>query len=215
MHLTSSARRLATSGVVGTVAALVLAAFPGAASAAPHPEPHAAATATTVGPTAPATALHAVADLAAQRLATAGLVAAAKYGTGGPIDDPVREQQVLDAVAQHAREIGADPNETVRVFRDQIEANKLVQRALFSRWDAHPGEAPTERPDLGQVRQEINRINGALVRALAESAALRHAPSCDGRLVAAAAHVRHEHRLDALHTTALARALPSVCAPRS
>ncbi|MFK4066420.1 chorismate mutase [Streptomyces sp. NPDC029674] len=60
------------------------------------------------------------------------LPAAAKYGTGSPIDDPARERQVLEAVAGQAEEIGADPEATVRVFRDQIEAHgaALSLRAL-------------------------------------------------------------------------------------
>lgn len=230
MQPTSFARHLPRAGGVAIAAAtvLVLAAPPpvAAAVAASRPVPAPAAVAAIAAPppmrapatalaAAPVTALHTVADLAARRLATADLVAAAKYGTGAPIDDPVRERQVLDAVARQARDIGADPQETVRVFRDQIEANKLVQRALFHQWDTHPAEAPTERPDLTRVREEINRVNAALVHALADSAPSRHAPSCDGRLVAAAAHVRHERALDSLHATALARSLPSVCASNS
>ncbi|WP_327321575.1 chorismate mutase [Streptomyces sp. NBC_01210] len=155
--------------------------------------------------------LHTIADLSAQRLTTADLVAAAKYGTGSPIDDPAREKQVLDSVAQQARDLGADPEATVRIFRDQIEANKLVQRALFHRWDADSSQAPTERPDLEEVRKEINRVNAALVRSIADSASARPAPYCDGLLIASAAHVRHERQLDALHSIALARSLRSVC----
>ncbi|MEV7192099.1 chorismate mutase [Streptomyces sp. NPDC093510] len=167
--------------------------------------------ATTASP-GPYVRLRPLADLSAQRLATADLVAAAKYGTDSPIDDPARERQVLDAVADQAREIGADPAVTVRIFRDQIEANKVVQRGLFRRWDADPSQAPTHRPDLAEVRKEINRVNGELVRGIAASPEARTAPYCGGVLTAAAAQVRHEHRLDALHSVALGRALRSVCA---
>ncbi|MEV6752435.1 chorismate mutase [Streptomyces sp. NPDC051214] len=157
--------------------------------------------------------LHPLVDLAAQRLATADLVAAAKYGTGSPIDDPVREKQVLDDVARQARELGADPEATVRIFRDQIEANKVVQRELHRRWDADPAQAPTpeERPDLAEVREEINRVNGELVRGIAASPAARTAPSCRGFVAVAGVRVRGERHLDALHAVALGRALPSVC----
>ena len=155
--------------------------------------------------------LRPLADLSARRLATADLVAAAKYGTGSPIDDPAREKVVLDAVAQQAREAGADPAATVRIFRDQIEANKVVQRGLFRRWDADPGQAPTERPDLAEVREEINRVNGELVRGIAASERARTSPRCGGALTAAAVRVRHEGRLDALHSAGLGRALWSVC----
>ncbi|MFG2501092.1 gamma subclass chorismate mutase AroQ [Streptomyces sp. NPDC048441] len=159
------------------------------------------------------TRLHSLADLAAQRLATADLVAAAKYGTDSPIDDPAREKQVLDDVARQARELGADPEATVRIFRDQIEANKVVQRELHRRWDADPSQAPgpEERPDLAEVRKEINRVNGELVRGIAGSPSARTSPSCRGLLTVAGVRVRGERQLDVLHTVALGRALPSVC----
>ncbi|MFI6036147.1 chorismate mutase [Streptomyces sp. NPDC051315] len=57
-------------------------------------------------------------------------MAAATWGTDNPIDDPAREQQVLDAVAAQAERAGADPEEVRRIFRDRIEANKIVQRGL-------------------------------------------------------------------------------------
>lgn len=155
--------------------------------------------------------LRTLAGLSADRLATGDLVAAAKWGTGSPIDDPVREQQVLNAVAEQAREDGADPAATVRVFRDQIEANKDVQRGLFRRWKARPAEAPTHRPDLNEVRKKINRINDALVRSLAATGPERAQHQCRGAAAAAAAQVRHERRLDHLHAVALTRSLRSVC----
>ena len=156
-------------------------------------------------------ALHPVVELAAERLATADLVAAAKWGTDSPIDDPAREQQVLDNVAAQAQQLGADPDEIRVIFRDQIEANKIVQRGLFQRWTDHPDEAPTTKPDLSVVRQEINRVTGALVEALATTADDRDAVTCRPELLLAALQVRHEDHLDALHTRALARALRSVC----
>ncbi|WP_369216326.1 gamma subclass chorismate mutase AroQ, partial [Streptomyces flavofungini] len=133
------------------------------------------------------------------------------YGTGSPIDDPAREKAVLDAVAEQARSAGADPGVTVRIFRDQIEANKVVQRGLFRRWDADPAQAPAERPDLAEVRQEINRVNGELVRGIAASGGARASARCGGALTVAAVRVRHEGRLDALHSVGLGRALRSVC----
>lgn len=81
-------------------------------------------------------------------------------------------------MARLAREQGTDPHETVRFLRQQIEANKQVQRAMHQRWNADPSEAPTSRPDLTQVREEINRINVEMVRAFGASASVRTAPSC-------------------------------------
>lgn len=205
MRLTSATGRVLTTGVMaaalfaGSTVAVAAPVGTGAGDAAASQGSYAR--------------LHPLAELSARRLATADLVAAAKYGTGSPIDDAAREKQVLDAVARAAREAGGDPEATVRIFRDQIEANKVVQRELFRRWDATPSQAPQERPDLAEVREEINRINMDLVRGIAASAGARTAPSCGGVLTAATAHVRHTDRLDALHALALGRALRSVCAP--
>ncbi|MDH6453251.1 MULTISPECIES: chorismate mutase [unclassified Streptomyces] len=155
--------------------------------------------------------LHSVVGLAAERLATADLVAAAKWGTDSPIDDPAREQQVLDNVAAQAQQLGADPDEIRVIFRDQIEANKVVQRGLFQRWTDHPDQAPTTKPDLTVVRQEINRITSALVQALADTSENRGTVACRPELALAGLQVHQEDHLDALHTRALIRALPSVC----
>ncbi|MGY5128419.1 chorismate mutase [Streptomyces nigrescens] len=201
MQLTASIRSALVAGAAAT------ALFTGAAGAVAAP----------AAAGAPATAhspygqLRPLAALSAERLATGDLVAAAKWGTGGPVDDPAREREVLRGVADQARELGADPAVTVRIFRDQIEASKIVQRGLHRAWDADPGRAPTERPDLGEVRKEINRINGELVRAIAGSPNARSAPYCAPLLTAAAVQVRHERQLDGLHTGALARSLRSVC----
>ncbi|MFI1306476.1 chorismate mutase [Streptomyces sioyaensis] len=221
MQLTPSIRSALAAGAAVTV----LFAGAGAAAAAPAapPAPATAAKAPATAPparaTAPAAAAHSpysqlrsLATFSAERLATADLVAAAKWGTGSPIDDPAREQEVLKSVAEQARQLGADPEATTRIFKDQIEANKVVQRGLYRQWDADPAQAPTERPDLQEVRKEINRVNGELVRAIAASPHARSAPSCTPLLTTAAARVRAERQLDGLHTVALARSLPSVCA---
>ncbi|MFI2202750.1 chorismate mutase [Streptomyces sp. NPDC020192] len=187
--------RIPTPLSTTAIAAAALLALPGTAAAAPaHISP-----------------LRPVASLAADRLATADLVAAAKWGTDSPIDDPAREQQVLDSVAAQAQRIGADPDEARRVFRDQIEANKAVQRALFARWTAHPEQAPTTKPDLNVVRQTINHINTDLVQALADTTPERTEPTCPPELAVAVVEVHHEKHPDLLHTAALVRSLVSVC----
>ena len=201
MRTVTPHRHLLAAAAVLAAAALL--AVPSAASAAPAPA---------AAPTAAASStLYPVAALAAERLATADLVAAAKWGTDSPIDDPAREQQVLDSVAAQAQQAGADPDEVRRIFRDQIEANKLVQRGLFKRWTAHPSEAPTTKPDLNVVRQRINRITTDLVQALAVSTPERAVPSCRPELALAVVRVGYESHPDLLHTTALVRSLPSVC----
>ncbi|WP_411126774.1 chorismate mutase [Streptomyces sp. x-19] len=207
MQLTTSIRRALLAGT----AAAVLCAGAGTAVAAPA----GAAARPTTGPLAaapaPADRLRPLAALSADRLATADLVAAAKWGTGSPIDDPAREREVLAAVAAQARQVGADPEATVRIFRDQIEASKLVQRGLHRRWAADPAQAPTSRPDLARVRAEIDRINGELVRAVAASPQARTAPDCVPRLAVDALRVGRQRHPDLLHAAGLARSLRSVC----
>jgi chorismate mutase len=162
---------------------------------------------------APTAALGDLADLVVERIALADLVAAAKFGTGEPIDDPAREHQVLDTVAAAAPGAGVDPDEAQRFFRDQIEANKVVQRGLHARWTAHPELRPTERPDLAaQVRPELDRLTTALLEGLRDSAPVRHAPDgcdCDHALARATSDAGAD--LDALHREALGVALRSVC----
>lgn len=200
-----TARRALTAGAV----AVVLLSGATAATAAPltvDPRP-------TVGMAHSGSygQLRALVVLFAERLATADLVAAAKWGTSDPIDDPARERVVLDTVRRQAVEIGVDPGATVRIFRDQIEANKVVQRGLHRLWAADPAKAPTRRPDLDEVRKEIARINSGVVRAVADSSSVRSARYCRGLLTAAAGQVRQEKQLDRLHGKALLRAVPSVC----
>jgi chorismate mutase len=107
-------------------------------------------------------------DLATTRLLVSDQVAASKFGTGQPIDDPVREQQQLDQVRQQAVVLGIDPTATVQFFRDQITASKIVQRGLFRLWTAHPELAPTTRPDLGTIRQELDQLTTQIRRVLAK-----------------------------------------------
>ncbi|WSQ09328.1 chorismate mutase [Streptomyces sp. NBC_01231] len=193
--------------VLVAVCATAAVALTGAAPAAAVPAPAPARAAVGAPGLAPLT------EFFAERLLLADKVAAAKYGTDKPIDDPVREQQILDDVAARAVGLGLDPDAVSAVFRDQIEANKLVQRGLYARWDARPEERPTERPDLTkEVRPALDRITTALLTALKDTEALRAGPSCAPRLSVAAARSAVGHELDLLHLKGLGRALPSVCA---
>jgi chorismate mutase len=151
-------------------------------------------------------------EVSAERVLVADKVAAAKFGTTLPIDDPAREKQLLDTVARKSTDLGIPPEISVRIFRDQIEANKIVQRGLIARWTAHPDEAPTERPDLQkEVRPILDRITDRLLADLKATQDVRGKPSCRPRLAVSYFKVSKRDHLDSLHTAALARALPSVC----
>jgi chorismate mutase len=159
--------------------------------------------------------LGSLADLAVQRILLADKVAAAKFGTTQPIDDPVREKQVLDQVAATSVSMGLPPDPSVRFFRAQIEANKLVQRGLFQRWTEHPAEQPAQRPDLAkEVRPQLDRITGRILEQLVDTRGIRH-PG----VVCAVWHAEAEisadigNHLDELHRRAVAMSLRPVCEP--
>jgi chorismate mutase len=128
-----------------------------------------------------------------------------------PIDDPVRENAVLDAVAAKSAQLGIDPKASRAVFTDQIEANKTVQYGLYSRWRAYPGQAPTARPDLSQVRPILDRITDQLLAELKATQQFRVNPSCTAQLTGARNRVERARHLDPLHEDAFARALTSIC----
>nr|WP_238357278.1 gamma subclass chorismate mutase AroQ [Kribbella italica] len=150
--------------------------------------------------------------LVADRIEVGDLVAASKFGTDKPIDDPAREQVVLDQARASAIQLGIDPEETVVFFRDQVEASKVVQRGLFARWTAHPDEAPTTRPDLNEIRATLDRLTTDLLQALRSTTYVRHAGlRCAVDLTTSSILTVAEHRLDHLHTQAFRGAVADVC----
>lgn len=106
-------------------------------------------------------------ELVLRRLAISEQVAAAKFGAGRAVDDPVREQRELARVRDLAREIGLDPDLAAGFLADQIAASKQVQRQLFERWTEHPGDRPTGGPDLSVLRAELDGLTVALLDRLA------------------------------------------------
>jgi len=157
-------------------------------------------------------AVDALVQLAGERVATADRVAAAKWGTDKAIDDPAREAQVLDDTVKRAAGMGVDTDATVRIFRDQIEANKLVQRGLHREWQAAPAEAPRERPDLSkQVRPALDRIGAALLIAIRDARPLLESGQCQAAVERSRQRATTSLHLDPLHQAGLARALQHVC----
>jgi len=147
----------------------------------------------------------------AERLSTADAVAAAKWGTGKPIDDPAREAEVLRAVAEQGRRENLDPSRVEQVFRDQIEASKDVQRGLFAYWSAVPQAVPEPRPDLASVWPVLDRLNVEIVAQMSTHRRVLAGPGCLPDLLEGAVDVVASGRPDGLHQAGLARALRSVC----
>jgi chorismate mutase len=98
-------------------------------------------------------------SLTRRRLLLSEEVAAAKYGTGQPIEDPEREAMLLHDVAERSARIGLDPAVSTCYFRNQIEAGKRLQRRLHARWRTCPDAQPRRRPDLAtEVRPQLDRL---------------------------------------------------------
>ncbi|MFF3565335.1 gamma subclass chorismate mutase AroQ [Streptomyces sp. NPDC002574] len=189
---------LAPAVVAGLVLALVAPVSPASSWAARAPAP---AWATTL------------VRLYAERLATADTVAAAKWGTDRPIDDPARERRILAGAAERAGALGVSPALATRVLTDQIEAGKLVQRGLYRSWERHSAQRPRTRPDLARtVRPRLDRVDAELLSALAAAGRGPAGERCTALMARAATARAAADRLDALHRLGLARAREHTCA---
>jgi chorismate mutase len=95
-------------------------------------------------------------------------VARWKWAKKAAIEDPEREAALLLDVAERGIPLGLDREMTRDVFRGQIEAAKVIQRADFRRWEASGRGPEGEAPDLaGVLRPRIDGLNRDLLAALA------------------------------------------------
>ncbi|HZX03271.1 gamma subclass chorismate mutase AroQ [Kribbella sp.] len=151
-------------------------------------------------------------ELVIQRILVGDDVAASKYFSGKPVDDPVREQQILTSVRASAAQLGIDPDATAAFFQAQIDASKVVQRGLLAYWAAHPDKAPTSGPDLNVIRQKLDALTTQLLAELVRVDHLRQSGlRCDIALVVADATGAALHHLDPLHRRALRTASTATC----
>lgn len=150
--------------------------------------------------------------LSSQRLALAEPVARWKWAHHEPITDQPREAALLAGIDSRAKTAGIDPAFAQAFFRDQIEASKDVQNALFDNWrKSRPPEGTP--PDLAQdTRPKLDRVTNALLAALALAEPLRHADDCPLRLADSIARWKHLTRYDSAQNAPLTRALSHVCA---
>ncbi|GAA1115693.1 chorismate mutase [Kribbella jejuensis] len=160
----------------------------------------------------PGDQLNGLTELVVQRILIADDVAASKYFSGKPVDDPVREQQILTSVRASAVQLGIDADETAAFFQAQIDASKVVQRGLLAYWAAHPDQAPTTGPDLTVIRQKLDALTTQLLTELVRTNNLRHSGlHCDVALIVADATAAARHHVDALHRAALRTASTATC----
>ena len=113
------------------------------------------------------TALDRLVTLIDARLAIGEEVARTKWNSGAAVEDPPREQQVLDSVVSRAAEFGLGEAWLRDFFRAQIEANKAVQLSLHTDWrrDSQPKFAAVA--DLGRdIRPRLDTLTGDMLDAL-------------------------------------------------
>lgn len=100
-----------------------------------------------------------------QRLAVAPIVAKAKWNSGGAVNDPPREQLILDAVVAQAK--GLDPVFARHFFQAQFDASKAMQLGLHAQWRRQGLGRFDDAPDLGRdVRPVLDQLTPELIAAL-------------------------------------------------
>ena len=102
--------------------------------------------------------LDALVVVAARRIVLGVDVAAAKFLSGQRVDDLVREQEILESMASTLKRAELQHPLRIEFFRDQIEANKVIQRGLYRYWCEHPEEFPVKRRRLtAELRPQLSR----------------------------------------------------------
>jgi chorismate mutase len=141
--------------------------------------------------------------------------AAAKYGSGAPVDDPIREQQILRSAACALNATRLDYRMGIQFFRDQIEANRVIQRGLLHRWHRHPEEIPATIPNLaGEVRPGLDRITMQIMQEFTRVNEMPHFKPGDitGIIERRFTASFPERQLPGLHRHAAVFAMRSLCA---
>ncbi len=158
------------------------------------------------------TALTNLVALVSERLALALPVAQWKWANHRPIADAARESALLADVEQRAQAADVDPAFARAFFRDQIEASKQVQTALFTRWRTSP-PPPGTAPDLAATtRPRLDSLTQALIVALARVQPWRAGDDCPARLARSMNNWKTLTRYGATDAQALNTALSHVCA---
>ncbi|MCS3530602.1 gamma subclass chorismate mutase AroQ [Chryseobacterium sp. JUb7] len=99
-----------------------------------------------------------------KRLQVAPLVAKSKWNTKVPIDDPIREKNILDSVEVKAGKLGVDKKFARNFFQAQFTAGKIVQKQLLEQWENQNQMPFNPVPDLGtQVRPVLDSLTPLLL----------------------------------------------------
>jgi len=104
------------------------------------------------------------------RLAVMQDVAQFKWNSHAQIEDPVREQKLLDSVKSQSEAMGLSSAWTLHFFREQIEAAKLVQYQLFAQWKKEHQGTFANTVDLGAtIRPQLDALTPQLLQAISKS----------------------------------------------
>ncbi|SNV55309.1 chorismate mutase [Mycolicibacter terrae] len=150
-------------------------------------------------------------DAAAQRLQVADDVAASKWLTTAPIEDPARVQQQLTALVAAAQADHLDADYVRRVFTDQIGATEAAEHYRFAQWKLDPAAAPAAAPGLAVSRARIDGFNHVMLTQIGLRWEQLHAPDCDARLDEATRDVSVARQLDPFYRQALTAATREYC----
>jgi chorismate mutase-like protein len=102
------------------------------------------------------------------RLAIVTEVARAKWNTQAPIEDPAREQALLQSLRERGAGLGLGTAAVNRFFGAQIEAAKVLQRELFVQWRREQrGQFPGVADLARDIRPEIDRVTASMLEQLA------------------------------------------------
>lgn len=168
-----------------------------------------------LGNTAGRARLDRLVELVVQRLTLAQDIAAAKYGSGEPIDDPIRELEILESATRALNAMGLYQRIGLQFFRDQIEASKVIQRELHHRWHRHPEEVPAANPSLNaEVRPKLDHIT---MQIISQFKCMKEMPRFSPREITGLVEKRFSttlpgRQLPKLHRHAAVFAMRSFCA---
>jgi len=153
-------------------------------------------------------------EISAQRLSLAKQVALAKWDSGMPVEDMMREEQVIADVRSRGANMGLDIGDVSGFFQAQIEANKLVQYSLLAQWH-RAGKAPVHKPVSldDTTRRALGELETPLLAGLAKTRDLRASPSCDAKVAKEVGKYvsAHKDKLTQVEAIALDRAMGQTC----
>ena len=151
-------------------------------------------------------------ETSARRLVLAEQVALAKWDGRSPVEDPIREAQVITAAAKEGELKGLNRTFVSNFFAAQIEANKLVQYSLLAAWH-RAGGAPKHRPVslTEDIRPQLDQIEAAFIAELVDTEDIRPSVSCQDATAKAVAKYLVHRPLGSLLAVALDRAMEANC----